>query len=482
MQDIGQEVVRKCVLLLHARLRMAIDDMEIKSIYSQVSPGLKRAASEEGKSGDRTTLKKGSMWKTVKKQVASLSKLQQLIQYMPKKRTTTVVVESEDSELSRLHSVIMSFVGSHVKAEKLVAQLHHRRIMGICRTLGLQFLLNSLKSNLSESKNIRGLVINVFSDGLKSDGKKVHYTNGIQGIDPNLTSCVQIGFFQIYQFLLNRLKIPIVQELDCTAQEITKSFLSSFEALSYPFEKQDTHKLLDLNLSESVSFLLFWAKGLYINEKIPMKFVQADKVITGFKVYNEDEFMNDGNKQAMSLNTTDRLAGDLDEDSAQNEGEAKLCLEIYRNKKELPIVEIKLLSDAEATPEGWAKLEEKVNETGPDRFLAYRCAEPAANLNFLTAIKVTSNNPLTIEGVFTPYNDLLEQNQTPDEQTARNERRDKLKLSAWNFFKTLVYSCVGKTEDKHVTGAQETKQMLLQEVFVDQIFKELTWYPSKEKL
>ena len=67
MQDIGQEVVRKCVLLLHARLRMAIDDMEIKSIYSQVSPGLKRAASEEGKSGDRTTLKKGSMWKTVKK-------------------------------------------------------------------------------------------------------------------------------------------------------------------------------------------------------------------------------------------------------------------------------------------------------------------------------------------------------------------------------------------------------------------------------
>ena len=342
-----------------------------------------------------------------------------------------------------------------------------------------------LKSNLAESKNIRGLIINVFSDGLKSDGKKVHYTNGIQGIDPNLTACVQIGFFQIYQFLLNRLKIPIVKELDCTNKETTKSFLSSFEALSYPFDKQDTHKLLDLNLSESISFLLSWAKGLYINEKIPMQFVQADKVITSFSVHNEDEFMNDGSKQVMSLNLTDRLAGDLDEDSGENENEqevTKLCLEICKDKKELPIVEIKLLSDGEAAVEGWEKVEAKVNETGPDRYLAYRRAEPAANLNFLTGIKVTSNNPLTLEGKWTPYNDLLEQNQTKEEQTARNERRDKLKLSAWNLFKTLVYSCVGKTEDKLVSGAQESKQMQLQEVFLEQIFQELTWYQSKEKI
>ena len=65
MQDIGHEIVKKCVLLLHSRLRMAIDDMEIKSIYSGVGPGLKRAASEEGKGS--TILKKGSKWTKVKK-------------------------------------------------------------------------------------------------------------------------------------------------------------------------------------------------------------------------------------------------------------------------------------------------------------------------------------------------------------------------------------------------------------------------------
>lgn len=86
MQDIGHEIVKKCVLLLHSRLRMAIDDMEIKTIYSGVSPGFQRAASEEGKGS--TMLKKGSMWKTVKKQIASLQKLQTLLQFMPKKRST----------------------------------------------------------------------------------------------------------------------------------------------------------------------------------------------------------------------------------------------------------------------------------------------------------------------------------------------------------------------------------------------------------
>ena len=65
MQDIGQEIVKKCILLLHSRLRMAIDDMEIKSIYSGVGPGLKRAASEEGKGS--AFVKKQSKWTAVKK-------------------------------------------------------------------------------------------------------------------------------------------------------------------------------------------------------------------------------------------------------------------------------------------------------------------------------------------------------------------------------------------------------------------------------
>ena len=385
---------------------------------------------------------------------------------------------SEDSELSRLAKTIMEFVGGEKSAEQMVKQLHHRRILGICRSIGLNFLLNTLKSNVAETKSIRGLVINVFSQGFTVGGKKVHYTDGIEGIDPNLTSCVQQGFFAIYQFLLNRLNISIVSELDCTSSDIAKSFLTTFEALSYPFESVDTHKLLDLNLHESTAFLLSWSKGLYINEQIPMKFVDST-CITDFKVHKEDDFVNDGNKTVVSLNTTNRLAGDLDEDSEDTQ--TKLCLELQKNTGK-PIVEIKLLAEEDATPEGWERLEQAANESGPARYLAFQRADPAPSMNFLTGLVIKTNDPLTIQGTFTAYNNLLEQNQTAEEKEGRNDRRDKLKVSSWNLFKLLVYACVGKADDKAITGASESKQIVLQEVFVEQIFKELAWAQPKEKL
>jgi hypothetical protein len=97
-----------------------------------------------------------------------------------------------------------------------------------------------MKSSVAESKNIKGLGCVVFSESFTHNNAKVHYTDAIEGIDSNLTRCVQLGFFAIYQFLVNRLKIPTIKELDCTSQDVTKSFLSTFEALSYTFEAEDT--------------------------------------------------------------------------------------------------------------------------------------------------------------------------------------------------------------------------------------------------
>ena len=301
----------------------------------------------------------------------------------------------------------MEFVGANRTAQQMVKQLHHRRILGICRSIGLNFLLNNLKSTEAQT-NIRDIGIDVFSQGFMVNGKKVHYTNGIEGIDPNLTSCVQQGFFAIYSFQLSRLKISSTSELDCTSSEITKSLLSTFEALSYPFENVDTHKLLDLNLHESISFLLSWSKGLYINEKIPMKFVDS-KCITNFKVHREDDFVNDGKQTVVSLNTTNRLAGDVDEDS--DASVTKLCLEFLNNTGK-PIVEIKLLGEGDELPGGWERMEQPVNEIGPTRYIAFRRAEPGPAISLLTGIVVKANDPLAIEGTFTAYNSLLEQNQT----------------------------------------------------------------------
>ena len=109
----------------------------------------------------------------------------------------------------------------------------------------------------------------------------------------------------------------------------------------------------------------------------------------------------------MSLNTTNRLAGDVDEGSDVTA--TKLCLELL-NTTGKPIVEIKLLGEEDETPEGWERMEEPVNEIGPTRYVAFRRAEPGPSIDFLTGIVVKSNDPLVIEGTFTHYNNLLEQN------------------------------------------------------------------------
>ena len=179
-----------------------------------------------------------------------------------------------------------------------------------------------------------------------------------------------------------------------------------------------------------------------------MKFVDS-RCITNFKVHKEDDFVNDGKQTVVSLNTINRLAGDVDEDS--NDTTTKLCLELL-NTTGKPIVEIKLLAEGDETPEGWERMEEPVNESGPTRYISFRRAEPGPSVNLLTGIVVKSNDPLVIEGTFTAYNSLLEQNQTAEEKEGRSNRRDKLIVSSWNLFKLLVYTCVGKADDKAITG------------------------------
>jgi hypothetical protein len=204
--------------------------------------------------------------------------------------------------------------------------------------------------------------------------------------------------------------------------------------------------VLKLNLNEAIKFLLSWSRGLYINEQIPMKFV-GKTCITGFTVYNESDYMNDGSKECISLNQTNRLQGDLEDvnDSDEEAVEAeqpKLCVEIVKNSGR-PIVEIKVIGEDEAVSDDWCKVKRPINEIGPTRYLTYKTADPEPTHKFLTSIKVIQNDPIELEGVWTSYNSLLAPNQKDEENEKRNSRRDKLKLSSWILFKLWTYSCVG---------------------------------------
>ena len=49
--------------------------------------------------------------------------------------------------------------------------------------------------------------------------------------------------------------------------------------------------MIELNLEESLKFLTAWIKGLYINQKIPLKFDSRDCIMK-ILVHNESEFQS----------------------------------------------------------------------------------------------------------------------------------------------------------------------------------------------
>ena len=126
-----------------------------------------------------------------------------------------------------------------------------------------------IKSATSKSlKHVQSMVSSVYSESFQKNQTKMHYTHGIEGVDPVLIKSVQSAFFTIYQNLLNQLKITAVAEMDCTDTTVTRSFLGTFESLSFPFQDNDNHCLIELNLEESLKFLTAWIK-VYTSTKDP---------------------------------------------------------------------------------------------------------------------------------------------------------------------------------------------------------------------
>ena len=267
MELIGQEIVKKCVILLHSQLQTAMNQMGVKQVTINVQLGRTRSASQDEKK--RVFLKKGSKWLAVKKAVSSMSKLRTLMKLKPRSSTQNFEPETEDHEIMRVNKVLMEFIGFEMNSKQIVGILHRRRVFALARAIGLNYLHAMIKSATSESlKHVQSMVSSVYSESFQKNQTKMHYTHGIEGVDPVLIKSVQSAFFTIYQNLLNQLKITAAAEMDCTDTTVTRSFLGTFESLSFPFQDNDNHCLIELNLEESLKFLTAWIK-VYTSTKDP---------------------------------------------------------------------------------------------------------------------------------------------------------------------------------------------------------------------
>ena len=486
-EEIAAEIVRKCVILLNSQIHIAINEMGIKQVLINLNTSLeiKKSMSDKKPSIEKpaAVLKPGSKWMKVKKAVKGMTQLKTLTS-MKTRSIANTEVESEDSEIGRVGKIIMEFIGAEIDVKDLVVQLHKRRSYAIARAVGLNNLGEMIKFAPQEAlQTITWYVSSVFSESFKNSGKKAHYTHGIEGADPSLILTIQTAFFGIYQSLLGQMRLSHAKKLDCTDMKVTRTFLGTFEALSVPFEAIDIHKIIDLNLEDSIKFLTAWMNGLYINEVCPTKFDNS-KCITNFVVHDEEGKDDNQEGRLMSLNVVNRLAGELEaaaSDEEQSEEVKRLCLENRFGGEELnPIVQISEIGYIpDQLEEGWEIIEGSINEIGELNYLSVKRAKPHPSLQYLTAVSVISNDPIRLAGEFKPHTDFLVEVTDEADQEVRKTRKERLRESSWNLFKMLIYSCAGKVDTLRSAGSEVIKKTQLQEQILELFYEEFKYKKSK---
>ena len=281
--------------------------------------------------------------------------------------------DEDKKEFNKVNKLIMSFMDLDLSSEHLLEALNLRRTRAISRSIGINQLLQLYKSSCnSNDKLMQGHIARTFSLSFSQNGTKKHYMQNLEGIDPMLLNCVQKSFFAMYQQLLQHLRLSEVKDLDCTSPSVAHSYLQIFEALSFPFEDIDFNKLLDLNVHDSLGFMLAWAKGLMINEETRFKF-NFSRCITNFGVYNENEYIFAPGDETFSLNTCNRLDGEVEDESAPRP-EVPLCIQIFKGEEDrMPIVEF---ATSNEVLEGYERVADNVNEFGEPTAIYVKRAEP----------------------------------------------------------------------------------------------------------
>lgn len=476
---IADEIVKKCAILLHSDYKTALNELGIRKRLITLLPNLRRAQTsdfEYKNVKDNAHLKKGNQWRTVKEAMEAMSYLKTLVKL--NKPSKDYDDQDEDKkEFNRVNKLIMNFMDLDLSSENLLEALNIRRTRAISRSIGINQLLQLYKSSCnSNDKLMQGHIARTFSLSFSQNGTKKHYMQNLEGIDPMLLNCVQKSFFAIYQQLLQHLRLSEVKDLDCTSPSVAHSYLQIFEALSFPFEDIDFNKLLDLNVHDSLGFMLAWAKGLMINEETRFKF-NFSRCITNFGVYNENEYIFAPGDETFSLNTCNRLDGEVEDESAPRP-EVPLCMQIFKGEEDrMPIVDFVTSGEVQ---EGYERVADNVNEFGEPIAIYVKRAEPNENLTYLTGLMVSSINPIKFTPTFTPYKELLIKEDINSDAEARKERKEYIRRAVWALFKLLMYTCSGKPTAH--SPASDVKISRLQEVFTELIMEEISWQRTKERV
>lgn len=483
---ISKEIVKRCVVLIHCEYKQALNELGIHRINVTSLPSLYRAQTTDtiisGSKGPEAKFREGNKWKSVKQAAESMSKLRNLLKIIGPTRSNITEQDNEKKEFTKVNGLIYEFLESKSDLPMFFFALDMKRNQALARTIGINYLMHMFKISTKSHKALKGQIVRMFSESFRvnNSSKKKHYLKDLEGVDCNLQRCVQRSFFSMYQLLLNHLRLSEVKDLDCTGQEVSHTYMKTFEALSFPFEDIDSYKLLDLKLHESLSFLLTWSKGQKINEHVSYKF-DISSCITSLKVHNEEEFQENQpeNAECFSLSTVNRLEGEFGQDT---EITKKLCLEIIRGEaNKRPIVQV--LVTAMCDEEGFETVEGNINEQGEPLFLFVKRSEPKEGINILSKLEVIEDNPIRLRPIYIPYSRFLVKEQDASETTKRNERKRFLRQAAWILLKHLVYTCAGKPEHRYIEESlSEMKKNKLQTMFAELLLGEASWVRTKERI
>jgi hypothetical protein len=458
-QDINLELVHKCLVLLQSEYREALNYLGVSQVLTELLPSIKRSAEKV----------KGGKWKSVKKAMNSASKLMDLAKLRGMK---TKQPKEEVKEFMDVSALIYSFFEASAKPEEIVRHMDWLRTKAMARIIGINCLnraLNSLSPSLH--RLLASQVANAFSEGLisKKTGQKTHYSEGLDGIDPRLRSCLVTAFFSLYQTFLNVLTFSNSESVDCCSPEISSSYLAIFNALSFPFEAVDYPNLMELRMREPLEFLMTWAQGS-INTLNTEKRFDFSQVISTLTVHDETQYRQTGS-ECFSLFLVNRLTeGDVNDQLGEH---PKFCLEVGRGST--PIIEA--LYGTVRLP-GYDEIPGNINELGDSMQLFVKRGDPQPEGLYLTSIKVVDYRPIQFAFEYKTYDELLVDNFDQVENDRRKSRKDLMKKTSWSLFKLLMYSTLGRSEQ--VRGAAfEVKKSSFAEMFINILSDATTWIPSE---
>eukprot|EP00360_Condylostoma_magnum_P000719 CAMPEP_0168314374 /NCGR_PEP_ID=MMETSP0210-20121227/7471_1 /TAXON_ID=40633 /ORGANISM="Condylostoma magnum, Strain COL2" /LENGTH=193 /DNA_ID=CAMNT_0008281055 /DNA_START=3812 /DNA_END=4393 /DNA_ORIENTATION=- len=171
--------------------------------------------------------------------------------------------------------------------------MEKRRTKALARAIGFQ----SLCKMLSITDGMQTSLVRSFADSLRRKEGKIHYWDGLEGVDPDLLACVKTCFFKVYESLQNELIMAPKREISLV---FLHHYLALVEAMSYPFKESDSHMMLELKISQGMQSLLKIAKG-YVGIDVDLVEFDNSKVITNIRLKKKGEQSEENSVMIMRL-------------------------------------------------------------------------------------------------------------------------------------------------------------------------------------